>query len=139
MLRIARSKHGALYRQCLARGWEREDLDQELVLGVLLKQGEGSTYEPTRAGLGKYLVVATGGILRHLLERASTLKATMVSSGVTVTRDGERVTVDAAEVAIADWVEPCATAPQDAAGEGGKVRPGRRARRPRRGRKGGRV
>lgn len=95
------------YKRALGRGWERDDLDQEILVRLLARQEEHVGYDGDRASVGKYLFVVAQGVCRNLLEGTETLKATMITAGATTTRDGERVTVDAAEVAVADWVEPC--------------------------------
>lgn len=129
VLALAKSRPlRGLYTACLRAGWEAEDLEQELVLRLLEKQGEGSTYDPGRGGVGTYLHRVALGLLVHLLEERRTLKATRITVGATTTRDGEVVTVDAAEIAVADWVEPCTSRPEgEPEGRGG---PRRRTRGP---------
>lgn len=96
-----------LYSACIAAGWEEEDLRQELALRVLDKQGEGSTYDPERAGVGTYLERAVRGLLQHMLDERRTLKVTRIRTGALgpPNEEGERTVVDAALVAIGE-LEP---------------------------------
>lgn len=66
--RVARAHPG--YRRCLDVGWEREDLDAEVLVRVLARQSMPSRYDPRRAGVGKYLWVTCGGILANLADLA---------------------------------------------------------------------
>ncbi|MEQ1568815.1 MAG: hypothetical protein ABMA64_24470, partial [Myxococcota bacterium] len=106
VLALARSH--PQYRECLRLGWDREDLDQEIVTRIAAKQDGASAYDRERAGVGKYLWTATRSIVLHLLEQRTTAKATQVVTGVEVVQDGRRVRVDASAIAIADPWDPVA-------------------------------
>ncbi len=96
-------KHPEWHAVLRAQQWTAEDLDQEILMRIHAREQEHGGYDPSRAGVGKYFHTLTQSILRNLLEGTRTAKATSVELGATTTRDGEVVTIDAAEVAVADW------------------------------------
>ena len=69
VLNIARKQ--PLWRAALQLGWAAEDLEQEVLLRVWRKQTtERSAYNPSRAGVGKYLHTVTRSVLSHIVESA---------------------------------------------------------------------
>jgi hypothetical protein len=109
VLAVARSHPE--YREALQLGWERDDLDQELVARLAEKQElPGSTYDPTRSGFGKYTWTSTRSVLQHLIEMRRTSKVTQITTGVRgCAEHGDPPRdCDAAEIAVADLWDPAA-------------------------------
>lgn len=66
---LAIARRQGLWRACLALGWDPEDLEQEVLLRLHRRQSTPrSAYDPSRAGLPKYLHVATRSVLSHIQE-----------------------------------------------------------------------
>lgn len=63
------SRASSLYQACLRAGWERDDLDMELQLRVLARQGMASRYDPARGSVGKYLTLLLSSIMSNLVKR----------------------------------------------------------------------
>ena len=87
------------YRYCLELGWSREELDQQLLVRVHLRQSMPSRYDPTKASVSKYLVVFCRSQLLNLA-KIKQRRAKNEQVGMTG-RDGEAM--DAALGAREVW------------------------------------
>lgn len=93
VLRIAGSHPE--WRTCLAAGWDRDDLQQEVLLRVLERQRCGpnggarptSAYDPERSSVAKYLHVLTQSLLRNL----RVLQRTLGAPAEVLLGEGERI------------------------------------------------
>lgn len=104
VLRLAR-RHWQ-WRELLRRGWDVEDLEQEVLLLVWQRQERNTPYDPSREGVGGYFTMLTGGILDHLYKKRKTRKATSEQLGAVQVVDGEATVVDAALVAVGELEPP---------------------------------
>lgn len=95
--RISRSL--SQYRLCLDLGWQRAELDQELLVRVHLRQSMASRYDPTRGSVGKYLVIFCRGALLNLA-KVRQRRAAHEQVGA-IGKDGE--VADAALIAREVW------------------------------------
>lgn len=82
------------WRTCLAAGWDRDDLQQEVLLRVLERQRCGpngerpsSAYDPERSSVAKYLHVLTQSLLRNL----RVLQRTLGAPAEVLLGEGERI------------------------------------------------
>lgn len=102
------------YQACLDAGWERDDLDAELLMRVIARQRDGlaSRYNPARSSVGKYLHVLCKGLLLHALQAQTSRSARCEQPGMGMLvadsarqidasgRMGLRTVVDAAVAAV---------------------------------------
>lgn len=99
------------WRGALRVGADPDDLEQRVLEGLVRRQipradglANWSAYDPQRAGLAKYLVVACRGLVLHELEAmgAERRDRETVGAAVATKADEPRLQVDAAQVARDD-------------------------------------
>jgi hypothetical protein len=95
--RIARSLPA--WAQCIRAGWDEDDLDGEVVLRLLTRQGMASRYDPERGSVSKYLHIACRGILLNALQSMQALRYEHEEIGM---RDVTGADTDASTQAVDD-------------------------------------
>ncbi len=99
---VALARRQPEWRELIRRGWDEHDLSQEILVRVWERQETRQAYDGVRSGFAKYITVITGSIMRNLLEKRRTLKATSEQVGAVLVEDGERIVVDAALIAVGE-------------------------------------